>query len=418
LQAGKVSLTEGLKKSGRGTGGEDRAGLRSTLVVSEIAVAAALLMGALLLFQSFLHLTRVNPGFDPHHVLTFHLDSPSGMGSTQAPGFYRDVIARMNSIPGVSSASAATDLPLTGEQMSASIEIEGQPTPIGSRAQADFSVVEPNFFRAVGSAMLSGRDFTPQDNSKSTPVVIVNEALARVFFPNQNPIGKHVRPGIGNGYGPGDPPMREIVGVIPDMKQSGPGVQASPEVYAPLAQSPFDTMFIVVRTSNDPVNIVEAARERVIALDKNLPIYHVKTLDEYFADSVAEPRFISLLLSGFAMLAVMLACLGVYGVVSYAVAQRTREIGIRMALGAGGGSVVRSVLYRGMLLGVTGVTIGLGGSFALTHLLSNLLFGIRSNDPATFAGATIALLLVAALASYIPARRAAKVDPMVALRSE
>jgi len=206
--------------------------------------------------------------------------------------------------------------------------------------------------------------------------------------------------------------------VIPDMKQSGPGVEAAPEVYAPLAQSPWDSMFVVVRAANNPVNIVEAARQRVTALNKNLPIYHVKTLDEYFADSVAAPRFISLLLSAFAMLAVLLACLGVYGVASYAVVQRTHEIGIRMALGATGGSVVRSVLYRGMLLGVTGVTLGMGGSFALTHLLSNLLFGVRANDPTTFAGAAFALLLVAAAASYIPARRAAKVDPMVALRSE
>jgi putative ABC transport system permease protein len=418
LQAGKVSLTEGLKKSGRGSGGEDRARLRSTLVVSEIAVASALLLGALLLFQSFLHLTRVDPGFDPHHVLTFQLDAPAGMGSSQTAGFYRDVVAQMNALPGVSSASAAAELPLTGEQMSSSIEIEGKPTPMGSRSAADFSVVEPNYFRTVGSALLDGRDFTAQDNSKSTPVVIVNQTLARVYFPNQNPIGKHVRPGIGNGYGPGEPPMREIVGVIPDMKQSGPGVEAAPEVYAPLAQSPWDSMFVVVRAANNPVNIVEAARQRVTALNKNLPIYHVKTLDEYFADSVAAPRFISLLLSAFAMLAVLLACLGVYGVASYAVVQRTHEIGIRMALGATGGSVVRSVLYRGMLLGVTGVTLGMGGSFALTHLLSNLLFGVRANDPTTFAGAAFALLLVAAAASYIPARRAAKVDPMVALRSE
>jgi predicted permease len=418
LQAGKVSLTEGLKKSGRGTGGEDRAGLRSTLVVSQIAVAAALLLCALLLFQSFLHLTRVDPGFDPHHVLTFQLDSPAGMKDAQFPEFFRDVVARMSAIPGVSSASATAYLPLTGEHVTTSIEIEGQPTPMGSRPSADFAVIEPDYLRTVGSALLNGRDFTAQDNSTSTPVVIVNQKLARVFFPNQNPIGKHVRPGIGNGYGPGEPPMREIVGVIPDMKQTGPGVEAAPEVYAPLAQSPWDSMFIVVRTANDPVSIVEAARQRVTALNKNLPIYHVKTLDEYFADSVAEPRFISLLLSGFAILAVMLACLGVYGVASYAVVQRTHEIGIRMALGASGGGVVRSVLYRGMLLGVTGVAIGLGGSFALTHLLSNLLFGVRPNDPATFAGATLALLFVAALASYIPARRAAKVDPMEALRSE
>jgi predicted permease len=418
LQAGNVSLTDALKKSGRGTGSEDRAGLRSTLVVSEIAIAVSLLLGSLLLFQSFLHLMRVDPGFDPHHVLTFQVDSPAGMKDTQFPEFFRDVVARMNAMPGVSSASAAAYLPLTGEHLTTSIEIEGHPTPMGSRSSAGFDAVEPEYFRTVGSALLSGRDFTAQDTLASMPVVIVNEKLARVFFPNQNPIGKHVRPGIGNGYGNGEPPMREIVGVIPDMKQSGPGVEAAPEVYGPLAQCPWDTMSIEVRTVNDPISIVGAARERVTALNKNLPIYHVKTLDQYFADSIAAPRFISLLLSGFAMLAVLLACLGVYGVVSYAVAQRTHEIGIRMALGADGGSVVRSVLLRGMLLAVAGVTIGLVGSLAMVHVLSTMLFGVRATDPMTFAGATVVLLCVAGLAGYLPARRAARVNPMVALRNE
>jgi putative ABC transport system permease protein len=417
LQASKVSLTESLKKTGRGAGGEDKARLQSTLVVSEIALAVVLLLGAGLLLQSFLHLTRVDPGFDPHNVLTFQLDSPAGMQITQFPGFFREAVSRIGSLPGVTSASAAAYLPLTGDHISSSIEIEGQPTPMGSRPSADFTMVEPDYFRTVGTALLNGRDFTADDNSSSTPVVIVNQALARAFFPNQNPIGKHVRPGIGNGYG-AELPMREIVGVIEDVKQQGPGAAAAPEVYAPLAQSPFDTMFILARTANDPAGLVRAARQQITSLDKNVPIYHVKTLDQYFADSVAEPRFGSLLLGCFAALAVLLACMGVYGVVSYAVVQRTHEIGIRMALGAGGGSVVRSVLYRGMLLALIGVTIGLAGSFALVHLLSSMLFGIQAIDPVTFATAALALLGIAALASYIPARRAASIDPMQALRTE
>jgi putative ABC transport system permease protein len=420
LQASKVSLTESLKKTGRSGDGQDRARLQSTLVVSEIALAVVLLLGAGLLLQSFLHLTRVDPGFDPHNVLTFQLDSPAGMKDTQFPGFFREAVSRIAALPGVTSASTAAYLPLTGDHISTSIEIEGQPTPMASRPSADFTMIEPNYFRTVGTTMLNGRDFTAQDNLSSTPVVIVNQALARTFFPNQNPIGKHVRPGIGNGYGSdvADLPMREIVGVIEDMKQRGPGAAAVPEVYAPLAQSPFDTMFILARTANDPASLVRAARQQVASLDKNLPIYHVKTLDQYFADSVAEPRFGSLLLGTFAGLAVLLACLGVYGVVSYAVVQRTREIGIRMALGAGGGSVVRSVLYRGMLLAFIGVTIGLAGSFALVHLLSSMLFGVQATDPLTFALAAVALLGVAALASYVPARRAASIDPMQALRTE
>ena len=418
LQAAKVSLTESLKKGGRGTGGEDKGRLHSTLAVTEIALAVVLLLGAGLLLQSFVRLTRVDPGFDPHQVLTFQLDSPPGAESAEFPAFYREIVARMGAIPSVSSASAAAALPLTGHHIRSAFEIEGQPTPTGSRPMADFNIVEPGYFHTVGTALVNGRDFTLQDDSKSTPVVIVNQTLARVFFPNQNPIGRHVRPGIGNGYGPGEPPMREIVGVIDDMKQSGPGTEVAPEIYAPLAQSPFDTMFIVVRTANDPVGIVKAARQQVTSLNKNLPIYHVKTLDQYFADSVAGPRFSSLLIGGFAALAVLLACLGVYGVVSYTVLQRTHEIGIRMALGAGGGNVVRSVLSRGMLIALTGVTIGLAGSFPLLHLLSSMLFGVRATDPTTFAVAPFALLCVAALASYIPARRAAKVNPMEALRNE
>jgi predicted permease len=420
LQASKLSLTGSLQKSGRTSGGEDKGSnrLRSSLVVSEVALAVTLLLGTGLLLQSFLHLTKVNPGFNPNHVLTYQLDAPAGMQSDQIPGFYREVVARMTALPGMTSASAAAALPLTGDHVRSSIEIEGQPTPLGSRSQADFNIVEPEFFRTVGTTLVSGRDFTPRVNVKSTPVVIVNRALAGLYFPNQSPIGKHVRPGIGNGYGPGEPPMREIVGVIEDIKQSGPGVEAEPEVYVPFAQCPWDSVFIAVHIATDPEGAVSAARRQVTSLNKNAPIYHVKTLDQYFSDSVAEPRFISLLLSSFATLSVLLACLGIYGVVSYSVLQRTHEIGIRMALGADSGRVVRAVLSKGMVLALIGVTIGLAGSFALVHVLSSLLFGVRATDPLTFAGAAFALLCFAALASYIPARRAAAVNPMTALRND
>jgi putative ABC transport system permease protein len=420
LRVSKICLTESLKESGRGSesGGRERRGVRDTLVVSEVALATVLLLGAGLLIQSFLRLTRVKPGFDPHRVLTFQLDSPAGEQEARIPAFFRGVVARLRVLPGVISASAVASLPLTGDNIASSIEIEGEPTPVGSRPQADFNAVEPNYFRTLGIALVAGRDFTEQDDSKSGPVVIVNHALARRFFPNQNPIGKHVRPGIGNGYGPGEPPMREIVGVIGDVKQSGLDAQAAPEVYAPLAQSPFGTMFLVVRTVNDPRGMVEPARRQVASLDKTVPIYHVQTLDQYFAQSAAGARFIALLLGGFAGLALLLACLGIYGVISYVVVQRTHEIGIRMAMGAQKEDVLRMVIGQGLAPALAGLAIGIAAALRLTRLLSSLLYGVAPGDPLTFIAVALILTGVALMASYIPARRATKVDPMVALRYE
>jgi len=420
LRVSKISLTESLKESGwgSGSGGKEHSRLRAALVVSEVALAVVLLLGAGLLIQSFLHLTRVDPGFDPHHVLTFQLDSPAGKQDARVPAFFREVVAHMSALPGASSASAVASLPLTGDNIRSSIEIEGEPTPMGSRPSADFNAAEPNYFHTVGIALVEGRDFTEHDDSKSTPVVIVNRTLARRFFPNQDPIGKHIRPGIGNGYGPGEPPMREIVGVIGDVKQSDLGAEAAPEVYAPLAQSPFGTMFFVIRTAKDPRSIVEEARHQVVALDKNAPIFHVVTLDQYFAQSVAGPRFNTVLLSGFAALAVLLACLGVYGVMSYMVVQRTHEIGLRMALGAEKRDLLTMVLGKGLKMAIIGVGIGLVGALGLTHFLASLLYGVRPADPLTFIVVSVVLTGMTLLASYIPARRATKVDPMQALRCE
>ncbi|MGD0222954.1 MAG: ABC transporter permease [Terriglobia bacterium] len=420
LRVSKIGLTESLNESGRGAGGGGRehSRLRDVLVVSEVALAIVLLLGAGLLIQSFFNLTRVNPGFNPNHVLTFQLDSPAGKQATQIPAFIREVVANMRALPGVISASAVASLPLTGDNIGSSFEIDGEPTPMGSRPMADFNAVEPNYFRTLGIALVAGRDFTERDDSKSPPVVIINRTLARRFFPNQNPIGQHLRPGIGNGYGPGEFPMREIVGVIEDVKQSGLGDEPSPEIYAPQAQSPFGTMILVVRTANDPRTIVEAARRRVLALDKNTPIYHVETLDQFFAQSVEVPRFITALLGGFAGLALVLACLGIYGVISYTVAQRTREIGIRLAVGAKEGDVLWMVIREGLRPALAGIAIGIVGALRLTRILSSLLYGIKPADPLTFIAVALILICVALLACYLPARGAMKVDPMVALRYE
>ena len=420
FEVARISLTESLKEGGRGSGSEGKGHgrLRGALVVSEIALAVVLLLGASLLLQSFLHLTRVDPGFDPHHVLTFQLDAPASKPGLTPPAFFRNVVVQISALPGVKSASAAASLPLTGDNITASVELEGQPLPMGSRPSIDFNVVEPAYFRTVAIPLIAGRDFTAHDDAKSPPVVIVNRTLARRFFPNQDAIGKRIRPGIGNGYGPGELPMREIVGVVGDVKQSGLGVEAAPEAYAPLAQSPFFKMFVAVHTVMDPHSLVQATRRQVASLDKNAPLYHLMTLDQYFSQSVLLPRLITLLLSGFAGLALLLACLGVYGVISYVVVQRTHEIGVRMALGSQRSDVLRMIVGQGLKPALAGLAIGIACAFKLTGLLSSLLYGVTPGDPLTFVAVSLILTGVALLACYIPARRAAKVDPMLSLRHE
>src|ERR1700691_5035338 len=420
LRVSRISLTESLKESGRGSGsgGNERGRLREALVVGEVALAVVLLLASGLLIQSFLHLTQVDPGFNRRQVLTFQLDSPPGKQDSQVSAFFRDVVAQIGALPGVHSASAVASLPLTGENIRSSMEIEGQPTPMASRPSADFNVVEPNYPRTLHITLVAGRDFTEHDGLKSTPVAIVNRTLAHRFYPNQNAIGRHIRPGIANGYGPGEPPMREIVGVVADVKQGDPGAEAAPELYVPLAQCPFSPMFVVAHTANDPESIVAAARRQVASLDKNTPIYHVETLDQYFAQSVAAPRFVTLLLSGFAGLALLLASVGIYGVISYIAVQRPHEIGIRMALGAQKGEILRTVIGKGLAPALAGLAIGIAGALRLTRILSSLLYGVNPADPLTLAAVSLILMGMALLACYIPARRAAKADPMHSLRYE
>jgi len=420
LRVSRVGLAAALNESGRGagSGGKELSRMRGALVVSEVALAVVLLLSSGLLIRSFQRLTQVDPGFDRHNVLTLQLDLPAGKPDAQLPVFFRDVVAQIGALPGVHSASAVASLPLTGENARSSIEVEGRPTPMASRPSAAFNAIEPEYFRTLKIARAAGRDFTRRDDLKSTPVAIVNRTLAQRFFPHQDPIGKHIRPGIANGYGPEELPMREIVGVVGDVKQGDPGTESDPEVYVPLAQCPFGSMFIVVRTIADPQSIVDPVRRQVASLDKTTPIYHVETLDQYFTQSVAAPRFVTLLLSGFAALALLLASVGIYGVISYIAVQRTHEIGIRMALGARKGEILRMVVGKGMLPALVGLAIGIAGALRLTRILSSFLYGVSSTDPLTFAAVPLILLSVALVACYIPARRAAKTDPMHSLRYE
>ncbi len=417
-QGSRLSFVESLQDTGRGLSeGLHRRRARGLLVMVDVALAAVLLAGAGLLINSFLRLQRVDPGFNPHHVLTFKVDLPyvrySGLSQTQ---FFERAIERLNHLPAVLSASAALPLPLDGDEVGTFLSIEGQPVAETNRPQAGYSWVEPGYFRTVGIPLIKGRDFTAADDLRATPVVIVNRTFARRFFLRQDPIGKRIKPGISNGYKA--PPMREIVGVVGDVKQYGLASAPGPGVYVPLAQSPLGSMNFVVHTAVDPLSLVGPVRQEMREMDKNLPFYGVKTFNQYLGQGFAQPRFLTLLLSLFAALALGLAAVGLYGLVSYSASRRTHEIGIRLALGAEKRDVLRLVVGQGLKLTLMGVIIGTVGALALTRFLSSLLYSVKPTDLPTFLAAALILIAVALVASYIPARRATKVDPMEALRYE
>jgi putative ABC transport system permease protein len=411
-------LTEALKGDGRGGGGTRRTGLRGALVVAEVAIALPLLVGAGLLLSSFWRLLHVNPGFDPQNVLSLRVNLPASRYSyQQAIAFHENLQARLQTLPGVRAASASWGLPLSGFNPSLGLDIEGLHTAPGARPEIDCRVVMPDYFHALGIRLVRGRDFTAHDDLRGRPVVIINEALARRFFPNQDPIGRRIRPRAS--IGPGEAEMRDIVGVVSDIKHRSLATDAQPEVYVPYAQLPIsNSMMLLLRTETDPHSLVSAARAEVHALDKDLPIYEVRTLDQYFSEAVAHPRFNGLLLTVFACVALILTTIGLFGVMSYSVTQRTHEIGIRTALGAQSRDVLKLVVKQGMTLALIGVAIGLITSLALTRLMKSLLFGVGATDPATFVSVALLLTCVALLACYVPARRATKVDPMIALRCE
>src|SRR5439155_3108700 len=313
-------------------------------------------------------------------------------------------------LPGIHSASARRG------EIRCNFHIEGRPTARNERFLSSFNIVEPDYFRTMRIPLLKGQDFSERDNLKSEPVLIINQTLARRFFPDQDPLGQRIDPGIGNGYS--KPPLRAIVGVVGDVKEDSLQAEPSPQIYVPLAQCPFDEMTLVVRTEADPSSIIARVRNEIAGLDKTTPIFDVQPLDQYLAASVARPRFNALLLGLFAAASLLLAMVGLYGVVSYSVTQRTREIGIRVALGAQPNDVFALVMRQGFVLGAFGVAAGLLGSLWLTRVLSSLLFGVTATDPITFAAVALFLLGVVTAATYVPARRATKVDPLVAFRYE
>jgi predicted permease len=421
LQTSKTNLVDSLKDSGRGlSGGLQQNRLRSTLVIVEVALALALLMGAGLMIQSFARLQTVNPGFNSGNVLTFTFDLPKTKYNTnQQKIFYRQALDRLNQIPGVASAAAALLLPLSGGGITDTFTIEGQPVASGNEPSEEASFVSPGYFHTMGIPLIEGRDFALTDTPTSPDVVIINQAFAKRYFPNEDPVGKHMTPGFSDPDAPNAmPPMREIVGVVGDVKTRALSRDAKPEFFFLYQQALIGNLNMVLRTQAAPDSVVGAARDAIHSMDSNLPVYHVESLDQYVGASVAQPRFSTLLLSIFAGLALALTALGLYGVLSYSVARRTHEIGIRMALGAQTGDVLKMVVRQAMLLTLIGWAAGMTAGFALTQFLSSQLYGIRVTDPLTLLAVTIVLAVIALLASYIPARRAMSVDPLVALRYE
>jgi putative ABC transport system permease protein len=418
LQASKPNLNETMKDAGRGsTEGGRRKLIRSTLVVLEVASALVLLVGAGLLIKSFWRLQKVDPGFNPDNALTAWVSLPQTKYPEDSKKvlFFQQLIERVNALPGVQAAGAAHVVPMTGDDYVLAFQVDGRPPlPPGASQSTNYYSVSADYFKAMGIPLRRGRVFTERDTEDSPPVAVINETMVQKIFPNEDPIGKRIT------FDDRDknPEWFEIVGIVGDVKQYGLDQPTTMQTYEPYTQQPPSSMMLVVRSAGDPTNLSAAIRNEVLKLDKEQPTTYIKTLNEYFAISVAQQRFSVVLLGIFAAVALVLAAVGIYGVLSYAVTQRTHEIGIRMALGAGQRDVFRLVVGRGMLLSVIGVVGGLVAAFALTRLMASLLFGVTATDAVTFASVAGVLLGVALLACYIPARRATKVDPLVALRYE
>jgi putative ABC transport system permease protein len=412
LGVSREGLAETLKQGGRSSS-SGRA--RNFLVVGEVALALVLLVGAGLLVRTLVRLQNVPVGFDARNVLTMTVaKSPTG-GPKETGDFYRQLTERVKALPGVINASVTWQLPLSGASATTGIEIEGQSNEPGKIPTGVIHAAGPEYFRTMGIPLLRGRDFTDHDDLTSPPVIIVSETLAKKYFLDGDALGKHIAPGFST---TGGPSSREIVGIVGDVKHRGLRSNTLPEFYFPQAQMPVTSLTLVVRTSGDPHALVGSVRKEVQAMDANAPVFAVLTAEEYMSRSVASARFNMTLLAAFAVVALMLTAVGLYGVISFSVSQSTREIGIRVALGAQRWDVLRLVMGQGMILTLAGVMLGLAAAYGLTRVMAGLLFGVGATDAMTFAGVAVLIVAVAALACYMPARRATKVDPLVALRYE
>jgi len=415
LAASKAKVHDSLKEGSRGSSaGGDR--VRNLFAVSEVAIALVLLIGAALTMKSFWRIQQVNPGFRADHVLAMEMELPTDSKyktDVEQAEFFRRVLGQVGSLPGLRSAAVANVLPLdNSETPRLTFLIDGRaPLPAGQHLPADYRSVSADYFHVLGIPLLKGRFLTEADKAGRPPVLVINESLARRYWPDaENPVGRHLRFGGTRAW--------EIVGIVGDVKHSGLDKQATPAVFFSYLQAPEMRMSLLVRTVGDPASMIRAVKDQVYAVDKDQPMYKIRSMDEVVEDSQSSPRFTVILLCIFAAVALTLAAVGIYGVISYAVAQRRREIGIRIALGADQADVLRLVVGQGASIAGAGVVLGLGAAFALTRWMSSLLFGVSATDPGVFAGISLLLAAVALLASYLPARRAMRVDPMQSLRCE
>jgi putative ABC transport system permease protein len=412
IQVSRPDLNTILREEGRGTAGGGRHRARSLLVLGQVALSMILLIGAGLLIRSFIRLEAAPLGFNPKNALTVEIGlAPAKYGTPeQMIAFYREALRQTSGLPGVQAAAISSALPLNPIRFSPVLG-EGQPVvPFGQRPFVNIQTISPDYPRAMQVAVLRGRAFTESDNASSPRVVVVNQTLARRLWPNDNPIGKKLWAGR--------MAAAEVVGVFGDTKNLSLAAEPNPEVFLPFPQFPWPRLNLTLRTATEPASLIAAVRRQISTIDPEQPITHPQSLEELLAASQASQRFITVLLGVFSGTALLLTMVGIYGVVAYSVAQRTRELGIRMALGAERGDVLRLVVGQGVILALGGIGIGLAGSFALTRALGSMLYRTSATDPATYLISAVTFGIAALLASYLPARRATRIDPIEALRQQ
>jgi putative ABC transport system permease protein len=411
IQAARQNVNESLGKGGRWGGSSVSGRLRNALVVSEVALALVLLAGAGLMIRSMTSLLAMPPGFRTDHILTAHvrLTAPEYQDAKRVKLFCSELLDRVSRLPGVKSAAIGEGFPMLDRIQATSFRVEGQPE--GTREPpADITKVSDGYFETLGAPILRGRSFTRADAEQSKAIVgIANQTLAKLIAPHGDALGKVLILGSGD-------TRLSIIGIKADTHQMGMDTETRPELFMPSRS--MDTIALVIQTAGDPMRLSKPLADQVAAIDLNQPVSGIKTMEERMGEGLEQRRFNMMLFSAFAGLALLLASVGIYGVLAYSVSQRTREIGIRIALGATGGDVARLVLRQGLLLASAGVVIGAGAAFALTRWMESLIYGVSPTDPVTFTSVALLLVGIALLASYVPARRAVRVDPMQSLRAE